>query len=193
MARAGSADLPDGESEIFFADRLDRFLVICPSGSDEAPSRDCRHQQRDQHIVSGERQAEKTPLTRVESDLVASEVQWRFLGLSLAGYNVLISLLMAAIAGWGFVAARRANHKNLSSRPAKNISLSPSGKSALPTRAIPRPSRGALRDRHERWVRDAVDAAARETSCDCWRTAKSCGPDTPTLVSSSREANAFWQ
>ncbi|MBP0111167.1 MULTISPECIES: disulfide bond formation protein B [Bradyrhizobium] len=31
------------------------------------------------------------------------EVQWRFLGLSLAGYNVLISLLMAAIAAWGFV------------------------------------------------------------------------------------------
>src|SRR5262249_6066607 len=33
------------------------------------------------------------------------EVQWRFLGLSLAGYNVLISLAMAAIALWGFVAA----------------------------------------------------------------------------------------
>ncbi|MEY9364003.1 disulfide bond formation protein DsbB [Bradyrhizobium yuanmingense] len=31
------------------------------------------------------------------------EVQWRFLGLSLAGYNVLISLVMAAIAAWGFV------------------------------------------------------------------------------------------
>lgn len=31
------------------------------------------------------------------------EVQWRFLGLSLAGYNVLISLLMSAIAAWGFV------------------------------------------------------------------------------------------
>jgi disulfide bond formation protein DsbB len=29
------------------------------------------------------------------------EVQWRFLGLSLAGYNVLISLAMAAIAGLG--------------------------------------------------------------------------------------------
>ena len=29
------------------------------------------------------------------------EVQWTFLGLSLAGYNVLISLLMAAIGGWG--------------------------------------------------------------------------------------------
>ena len=31
------------------------------------------------------------------------EVQWRFLGLSLAGYNVLISLLMAAVAAWGLV------------------------------------------------------------------------------------------
>jgi disulfide bond formation protein DsbB len=31
------------------------------------------------------------------------EVQWRFLGLSLAGYNVLISLWMAAIAAWGLV------------------------------------------------------------------------------------------
>jgi disulfide bond formation protein DsbB len=29
------------------------------------------------------------------------EVQWKFLGLSLAGYDVLISLLMAALAAWG--------------------------------------------------------------------------------------------
>jgi disulfide bond formation protein DsbB len=29
------------------------------------------------------------------------EVQFRFLGISLAGYNVLISLAMAAVAGWG--------------------------------------------------------------------------------------------
>lgn len=29
------------------------------------------------------------------------EVRWKFLGVSLAGYNVLISLLMAAVAGWG--------------------------------------------------------------------------------------------
>ena len=36
------------------------------------------------------------------------EVQWRFLGLSLAGYNVLISLAMAAIAVWGIVSAKRA-------------------------------------------------------------------------------------
>jgi disulfide bond formation protein DsbB len=34
------------------------------------------------------------------------EVQWRFLGLSLAGYNVLISLLMAAIAAWGIIRKR---------------------------------------------------------------------------------------
>jgi disulfide bond formation protein DsbB len=36
------------------------------------------------------------------------EVQWRFLGISLAGYNVLISLAMAAIAIWGIVSAKRA-------------------------------------------------------------------------------------
>jgi len=35
------------------------------------------------------------------------EVQWRFLGLSLAGYNVLISLAMAVMALWGIVAAKR--------------------------------------------------------------------------------------
>ena len=35
------------------------------------------------------------------------EVQWRFLGLSLAGYNVLISLLMAAIAAWGVAGMSR--------------------------------------------------------------------------------------
>jgi disulfide bond formation protein DsbB len=35
------------------------------------------------------------------------EVQWRFLGLSLAGYNVLISLLMAGIAAWGAVRTSR--------------------------------------------------------------------------------------
>jgi disulfide bond formation protein DsbB len=36
------------------------------------------------------------------------EVQWRVLGLSLAGYNVLISLAMALIALWGIVSAKRA-------------------------------------------------------------------------------------
>jgi disulfide bond formation protein DsbB len=35
------------------------------------------------------------------------EVQFRFLGLSLAGYNVLISLALAAIAAWGIVGSAR--------------------------------------------------------------------------------------
>ena len=35
------------------------------------------------------------------------EVQWRFLGLSLAGYNVLISLAMAALAAWGIAKSTR--------------------------------------------------------------------------------------
>lgn len=35
------------------------------------------------------------------------EVQWRFLGLSLAGYNVLISLLMAALAMAGITLSAR--------------------------------------------------------------------------------------
>ena len=33
------------------------------------------------------------------------EAAWRFLGLSLAGYNVLISLALAGIAAWGAVRA----------------------------------------------------------------------------------------
>ncbi len=36
------------------------------------------------------------------------EVQWRFLGLSLAGYNALISLGLAALAAFGLRGARRA-------------------------------------------------------------------------------------
>jgi len=45
-----------------------------------------------------------TNLTIVRCD----EAAWRFLGLSLAGYNVLISLALAAIAAWGTAAAWRA-------------------------------------------------------------------------------------
>jgi disulfide bond formation protein DsbB len=36
------------------------------------------------------------------------EVQWRFLGLSLAGYNVLLSLAAAALALWGIANTARA-------------------------------------------------------------------------------------
>jgi disulfide bond formation protein DsbB len=47
-------------------------------------------------------QMEKTVVVRCDV------VQFRFLGLSLAGYNAIISLALAAVAAWGFVAARRA-------------------------------------------------------------------------------------
>ena len=33
------------------------------------------------------------------------EVAWRFLGLSLAGWNVLVSLGLAAVAAWGALAS----------------------------------------------------------------------------------------
>ncbi len=36
------------------------------------------------------------------------EAAWRFLGISLAGYNALISLLLAAIAGYGLLARKPA-------------------------------------------------------------------------------------
>jgi disulfide bond formation protein DsbB len=49
-------------------------------------------------------------LERLETVKVirCDEVQWRFLGLSLAGYNVLISNLMALIALWGIARMRSA-------------------------------------------------------------------------------------
>ena len=37
------------------------------------------------------------------------EAAWRFLGVSLAGYNVLVSLALAAVAAFGFTARNRAN------------------------------------------------------------------------------------
>jgi disulfide bond formation protein DsbB len=48
-------------------------------------------------------------LERLDSVKVVrcDEVQFRFLGLSLAGYNVLISLAMAAIAAWGISRSSR--------------------------------------------------------------------------------------
>src|SRR5882724_9686122 len=35
------------------------------------------------------------------------EAAWRFLGISLSGYNAMISLTLAAVAAWGVVAGRR--------------------------------------------------------------------------------------
>ena len=52
-------------------------------------------------------------LDRLDSVKVirCDEVQWRFLGLSLAGYNVLISLLMAAVAAWGVMRSATASRR----------------------------------------------------------------------------------
>ena len=38
------------------------------------------------------------------------EAPWRFIGLSLAGYNVLISMTLAAVAAWGALAKRSADY-----------------------------------------------------------------------------------
>ena len=48
-------------------------------------------------------------LDRMQNERVVrcDEAAWRFLGLSLAGYNALISLVLAAIASWGALAAYR--------------------------------------------------------------------------------------
>jgi len=47
-------------------------------------------------------------LTRLQNTRVVrcDEAAWRFIGLSLAGYNVLISLALAALAIWGLVRGR---------------------------------------------------------------------------------------
>jgi disulfide bond formation protein DsbB len=52
-------------------------------------------------------------LDRLDSVKVirCDEVQWRFLGISLAGYNVLISLLMAALAAWGVLRSGRGHRR----------------------------------------------------------------------------------
>jgi len=57
-----------------------------------------------------------------------------------------------AAQGEGVICPTGAPSKILSSGPAKNISLHPSGKSSLQIRAVP-PHRGAYRDRHGRGVR----------------------------------------
>jgi hypothetical protein len=47
---------------------------------------------------------------------------------------------------------------------------------------IPRFLRGAFRDRHGRWAREAMDASGAKDECAVTRTAKSCGPDASTLA-----------
>jgi hypothetical protein len=52
--------------------------------------------------------------------------------------------------------------------------------------------RGVVANRHQTWVRDAMDAMVsrvrfRARANDANADAKPCGPDTPTLVSSARD------
>ena len=49
-------------------------------------------------------------------------------------------------------------HENLSIPSRKNISLVPSGKSPPLVLAVSHPKEGRTRNRHGRWVRDAMDA-----------------------------------
>jgi disulfide bond formation protein DsbB len=56
-------------------------------------------------------------LRRVQTARIVrcDEAAWRFLGISLAGYNVLISLVLAAIAAAGVRATRRNGEAHASS------------------------------------------------------------------------------
>jgi len=52
--------------------------------------------------------AARDMLRQIETSHIVrcDEAAWRFLGLSLAGYNVLISLALAALAAWGVIRGR---------------------------------------------------------------------------------------
>jgi hypothetical protein len=76
---------------------------------------------------------------------------------------------------------------SVQSRPKKYFAL-PVGQIISTSPRHPRPIRGAFRDRHERWARDAVDAGGAFDERAVLRTAKSCGPDAPTLASTRDNA-----
>ena len=63
---------------------------------------------------------------------------------------------------------------------------SPFARNTFSDSGRPASNRGAYRDRHERWVRDAVDAGCGARRAPPTRTAKSCGPDAPMLASTRR-------
>ncbi len=70
--------------------------------------------------------------------------------------------------------------------PSRKIFRFAIGANHLPVRRCPVPLRGALRNVTNA-ERDAVDADGAEDEQRRMRTAKSCGPDAPTLASSLRE------
>src|SRR6201999_3458872 len=53
----------------------------------------------------------------------------------------------------------------------------------------PCPHEGRFAIVTNRWARDAVDAFGAADECTSKRTAKSCGPDIPTLISSGRQCS----
>jgi hypothetical protein len=61
------------------------------------------------------------------------------------------------------------------------------GRRSVASSALFRLARGALRHRHERWAGNAMDVSALRGERRVKRTAKSCGPDAPTLASSVRK------
>src|SRR3984893_3383243 len=75
---------------------------------------------------------------------------------------------------------------SLSSPLCKNISVFPNPKSELYD-SLSRPTEGRVAIVTAAG-RDAVDADALEDERRVMRTAKTCGPDAPTLASSSRKA-----
>src|SRR5260370_40466214 len=97
--------------------------------------------------------------------------------------------------GWQHVVRSRPGAGHLAATPSRiNGNLAIFGFSEISLAAWPksvvyacRPatSRGAFSDRHGRGRRDAVDPGGAKGDSACMWTAKSCGPDTPTLVSSS--------
>ncbi len=85
---------------------------------------------------------------------------------------------------------RRAKHlpvyRNvMSSALRKNIFLSVNRTEVMISEASPAPTRGTFGHSSRDVGRDAMDALARRR-CASMRTAKPCGPDAPTLASSSR-------
>jgi hypothetical protein len=72
----------------------------------------------------------------------------------------------------------------LSSPPLKNIPFCFLTQITCISQGIPAHTKGAFRDRHERWIGMRWTQAALLTRALAMRTAKPCGPDAPTLASS---------
>ena len=85
--------------------------------------------------------------------------------------------------------ARRANHRHTCPALFAKIFPLPFEANHLLISRHPGPHKGAFRDRHERRAGMRWTQAALLTRALFLRTVKSCGPDAPTLASSSREAS----